>query len=399
MFEDNAGEGPHVRRFVRGPVLAAGRSIRRWHARHPRLSSYAPTSTLELPVHVPVGACVPAIDFHTHLGRWLTETGGWMEQDVNRLIELMDSCNVAAAVNLDGRWGRELEENLERYDHAYPGRFLTFCHLDWRLLDKPGGPDRLVQSLEESVRFGARGLKVWKDLGLEVKANGRRILPDDQLLEPVWEAAGALGIPVLIHVADPVAFFLRADHRNERLEELLRYPRLRQRGGLAEFHRLIDSLEHVIASHPQTTVVAAHGCYTENLSHVSRLLDTYDNFFIDIAWRAHELGRQPRAAQALITRHPDRVLFGTDGFPLRASIYRTFFRLLETADEAFPYSDEPTPGQGRWPIYGLDLPSSVLEKVYRENACRLLLPPRLPDRRPAGPAEMARSIASRDPSN
>ncbi len=196
---------------------------------------------LELPDHTPSHALIPAIDFHTHLGRWLSDSGGWMEHDVVSLLDLMDSCNVEAMVNLDGRWGPELEENLNRYDRPHPGRFFSFCHLDWRLLDEPHGEDRLVESLQQSVATGAQGLKVWKDLGMMVAARGRRILPNDPLLTPIWTAAGELGVPVLIHVADPVAFFHPVDRHNERLEELLRTPKSsRSREGLTEFQNLLD---------------------------------------------------------------------------------------------------------------------------------------------------------------
>jgi predicted TIM-barrel fold metal-dependent hydrolase len=296
-----------------------------------------------------------------------------MQNDVGRVLDLMDSANVAALVNLDGRWGGELEENLDRYDRAHPGRFFTFCHLDWRVLRESDGPDRLVDSLRRSVAAGARGLKVWKDLSTGVNVRGRRVRPDDPVLAAVWEEAGALGIPVLIHVADPLAFFRPVDRHNERLEELLRHPRdSRQHDGVEEFHRLIDSFEHLVASHPRTAFVAAHGLYAENLGHVSEMFDRYPNLCVDVAWVAMQLGRQPRAARALLMKHPDRVLFGTDVFPLRAGVFRVNFRLFETADEAFSYTDEPVPGSGRWPIYGLDLPHSVLEHFYRDNACRLL---------------------------
>ena len=296
-----------------------------------------------------------------------------MEHDVVRLLDLMDACNVEAMVNLDGRWGAELEENLNRYDRTHPGRFFSFCHLDWRLLNKPYGEDRLVESLRQSVATGAHGLKVWKDLGMMVTARGRRILPNDPLLTPIWTAAGELGVPVLIHVADPVAFFHPVDRHNERLEELLRTPRSsRSQAGLKEFQSLLDAFEEAVASHPATRFVAAHGLHAENLSRVSGLLDRYPNLFIDIAGRAPELGRQPRTARALLVRHADRILFGTDVFPIETSIQQVYFRLLETADEAFPYSSDPIPPNGRWPIYGLDLPSHVLVQIYRDNA-RLLL--------------------------
>jgi predicted TIM-barrel fold metal-dependent hydrolase len=296
-----------------------------------------------------------------------------MEQP-ERLVEMMGSCNIESMVHLDGRWGRELEDNLDRYDRAYPDRFFTFCHVDWRLLDEPNGPDLLAESLQRSVMAGARGLKVWKDLGLKVQRHGRTVLPDDPMLSSLWEMAGTLGVPVLIHTADPFAFFLPVDRHNERLEELLRYSHMvsRRRPGRDDFHRLIDGVEHVIASHAKTNFVAAHGFYAENLGRVSTMMDTYANFSVDIAWAHLQFGRQPRTARDLIVKHPDRVLFGTDVFPLRPGIFPVYFRFLETADEAFSYTDEAVPRSGRWLIYGLDLPQPVLDKVYRDNAKRLL---------------------------
>ena len=370
--EAESGRPPRPFAGRRPPGVAdLVRAVRRWRA--PRLSSYAPRSTLELAEHRPPRACVPAIDFHTHLGRWLTPTGRWMEPDVDRLLREMEESNVESLVNLDGRWGAELEENLDRYDRAHPGRFHTFCHVDWQVLGERGGPDRLATSLQRSVAAGARGLKVWKDLGLSVHVRGRRILPDDPMLAPVWSAAAASGVPVLIHVADPVAFFLPADSHNERLEQMLRYPRgARHAGGLGAFHRLIDALERLVATHPSTTFVAAHACYPENLARVGAMLDLYPNLFIDVAAAASVLGRQPRTARSLVVEHPDRVLFGTDVFPWRAEPRLVYFRLLETADEAFTYSADPVPPYGRWQISGLELPRWVLEEVYRGTAASLL---------------------------
>jgi predicted TIM-barrel fold metal-dependent hydrolase len=397
VSEDRSTPRPYVRRFVPNPVLKAARAARRWKARGPRLGSFAPRSALEVPSHMVRRALVPAIDVHTHLGRWLSDRGGWMQDDVHEVLDLMDSCNVAAMVNLDGRWGRELEENLDRYDRAFPGRFFTFCHLDWRLLEDRRGTGLLVESLKRSVASGARGLKVWKDLGMQVTIGGRLVLPDDPMLCPVWDAAGELQVPVLIHVADPVAFFDPVDCHNERLEELLLHPRnSRRRGGRGEFDVLIDAFEHMVASHPRTTIIGAHvGCYPENLARVSQMLDRYPNFYVDTAGRAAELGRQPRRAGAMITKHADRVLFGTDVFPLRASAYHRYYRLFETADEAFPYSDDAVPSQGRWSIYGLDLPAPVLEKMYRTNACAVLGLSSRSARAPEGPADQGPKLPAR----
>ena len=188
----------------------------------------------------------------------------------------------------------------------------------------PGGVVQLVGSLERSVAAGARGLKVWKDLGLGVSAGGRPVLPDDPTLAPIWEAAGALGIPVLVHTADPVAFFEPVDRCNERLEELLLHPSgSLAPAGRATFDRLIAAFEGLVAANPATKFVGAHvGCYPENLPWVSGMLDRYPNLWIDTSARLADLGRQPRAAARLFERHADRILFGTDSFPIRPDEYR-----------------------------------------------------------------------------
>jgi Amidohydrolase len=319
------------------------------------------------------------VDAHGHLGRWLSGWIGraeeWMAPDVGALLEMMDRCNVATIINLDGRWGRELEANLDRYDRRFPGRFATFCHVDWSELTRPGFGDRLAASLRASVASGAQGLKVWKDLGLKVRdKDGKLLLPDDSRLDALWAEAGELGIPVAIHAGDPVAFFDPVDEHNERLEELLAHPDWSFAGfGLPWFARIMEALEALIAAHPPTAFIGVHvGGYAENLGWVGRMLATYPNFSVDIAARIAELGRQPRAARDLLLRHPDRVLFGVDALPPDPELYAIYFRFLETADEQFRYAPENIPPQGRWAISGLDLPDYVLGRIYSANARRLL---------------------------
>ncbi|MFG1688449.1 amidohydrolase family protein [Nonomuraea sp. NPDC049269] len=344
----------------------------------PPLSRYRPVSQLRVAVHQVDRAAVPAVDAHIHLGRWLSDDGGWMVKDVPALIDLMDELNLRGMVNLDGRWGAELAENIERYDAAHPGRFATFCHVDWAQTAEPGFGERLAAQLRRSVAEGAAGLKVWKDVGLRVRDDrGELVMLDDPRLDPLWAAAGEAGIPIALHTADPVAFFEPADERNERLELLTARPDWNFSGPeFPPFERLMDAMEAMIAKHPATTVIGVHaGCWPENLGFASRLLDTYPNFHIDIAARIAELGRQPRATRALMLRHPSRVLFGTDEIPPDREVYRTHFRFMETDDEAFAHSPDDPPLMGRWTISGLDLPRDVLEQVYTGNALRLV--PRL----------------------
>src|SRR5215469_10628680 len=338
------------------------------------LAEYCPYSRLRLPQTTVTHASVPAVDAHAHLGRWLTGER-WAVPDVAAFVDLMDSCRIIAVINLDGRWGDELEENLDRYDRSHPGRFATFCHVDWDLLREPGADTKLAGSLERSVAAGARGLKVWKDLGLGVRdADGRLVLPDDPRLDALWDTAGRLGVPIAMHTADQVAFFDPVDQHNERLEELLarpdwsfcdpKYP---------PFDRLIGALEAIVAAHPATMFIGAHaGCYAEDLGWVSRMLETYPNFHIDIAARIAELGRQPRTTRNLMLSHPGRVLFGTDQIPPGRPAYEVYFRFMESPDECFFYSPEDPPTSGRCYISALDLPEGVLRQVYADNAMRLI---------------------------
>ena len=202
------------------------------------LADYAPVSKLALERTRIERPRFPAIDFHAHLGRWLDPDGDWVAADLagrrhdawavepEAYLELCDRHSIEATVNLDGGWDAELEANLERLDRAHPGRFLTFCQLDWTLA--AAGDDfgeRLAESLRRSADAGARGLKVWKTLGLGFRdAAGELLLPDDERAAPVFAAAGELDLPVLIHTADPPAFFDPVDRHNERLEELLAHP-------------------------------------------------------------------------------------------------------------------------------------------------------------------------------
>jgi len=340
-----------------------------------KLAHWRPRSQLSLPATQVPRSVVPAIDVHNHLGRWLTHD--WCAPDVGGLISLMDETNIETIVNLDGRWGSELEANLERYDRARPGRFLTFCQLDWDLLAEPGGTESIERQLRESVARGARGVKVWKNLGLSVRGRGGAlVMPDAPEVIHVLSVAGELGLPVLIHVADPRAFFEPPDHRNERIDELSAMPQwsFSDRSRFPSFDELIDALARLLAATPGTQHIGAHvGCVAEDLDRVEQMLDEAPNLSIDIAGRLAELGRQPRRFGRLVERFPDRVLFGTDAFPLHRRDLLTHFRFLETDDESFEYAaGDDVPPQGRWAISAANIPRRLLPGVYADNARRLL---------------------------
>ncbi len=339
------------------------------------LRDFAPRPMLVTEAHQVQRARSSAIDAHNHLGRWLTPDHSWMVPDVHALIRIMDACNISTIVNLDGMWGDELEANLDRYDRAWPGRFRTFAQCEWTLLDRQDFGERLARQLEDSIARGARGLKVWKTLGLQYRdRSGKLLAIDDRRLDDLWTTAGNLNVPVLVHIADPVAFFLPLDAENERWEELHEHPDWHfPPPNFPSFDTLIEQFESIIARHPRTTFIGAHvGCYAENLGWVGRMLDQYPNFNVDISARLAELGRQPYSSKRFLERYSSRVVFGSDSFPPQPECYAPYFRFLETADEYFDYSPDSVGAQGRWRIYGVELPDAALSDIYSATAGRLI---------------------------
>jgi predicted TIM-barrel fold metal-dependent hydrolase len=349
-------------------------------SRHERLRdlplrSYAPRPALRRPVSEVPRARSPVVDAHSHLGRWLT--GTWAAPDVGALLATMDEAHVETVVNLDGMWGAELRANLERYDFAHPERFVTFAQWDRSSFSESHGfGERLATQIREAIEDGARGLKVWKDLGLHLRdPDGELVMPDDMRLDPVWDVCAAAGVPVLMHTGDPLAFFEPIDARNERLEELLEHPEwwFGDATRFPSFDALADSFEALVARRRDVTILGAHVAgLAEDLGKLDRMLASYPNLYADIAARIGELGRVPRAVAALIRRHPDRIVFGSDGLPPTAEGYAVMFRFLETEDEHVPYSADAVPPQGRWAISGLGLSDDELHSLYAGNARRLI---------------------------
>lgn len=334
------------------------------------LKDYEPRSELVVEEHMVMRPRVPVFDAHNHL-----PVEAWDDPArVAKLRETLEQVDVRAVVNLSGGWGDTLRRTLDVLDRAHPGLFLTFCNVDWHGVGEPGWAERATAQLRADVAAGARGLKVYKELGLRYRdTDGRLVPPDDPRIADVWELAGELGVPVLIHSADPVAFFRPLDRHNERWDELQRQPGWHFYGGdFPSFEELIACLYRLIESHRRTTFIVPHvGCYPENLGFVSQMLDQHPNMYTDISARFGELGRAPYSARRWFIRYADRILYGTDVTPT-AAMYRNTFRMLETDDEYFDYAvGTRIPPQGRWKVYGLFLPDDVLSKIYYDNAAAL----------------------------
>ena len=316
----------------------------------------------------------PVIDAHNHLMEPFG--GGWDQKPLGELLDLLDQAGVGMYVDLDGGWGEEvLNAHLEQFKAGAPERFKVFGGVDWSKWPELGDhfPDWAAGRLRLQKERGAEGLKVWKGFGLQVRDHHGTLVPvDDPRLETLWETAGEAGLPVLIHVADPAAFFEPLDATNERWEELHAHPDWHfPAPSYPTFHSILKGLANLVARHPLTVFIGAHvGCCAENLSWVGDLLERCPNFHVDISARLGELGRQPYTARRFFLKYADRILFGSDFGPDLES-YQCYYRFLETDDEYFNYNPGDIPLQGRWHVCGLYLPDDVLAKVYYRNAERL----------------------------
>ena len=324
---------------------------------------YNPKSTLVVPEHPVERAKFTFIDVHSHQFRMAT-------QDLSTLIKDMDKMNMGVMVNLSGGSGDELMEKLKNVNENYPNRFAVFANVDFSGVGGANWGESAAAQLELDVKNGAKGLKVYKSLGLRnTDVNGKRIAVDDPRLDPIWEKCADLGIPVLIHSADPKSFWDLMDKDNERWLELKTHPR-RQRSDTdpAPWQQIIDEQHRMFKKHPRTKFINAHmGWYANNLDRLGELMDEMPNMSVGIGAIIAELGRQPRRAREFFMKYQDRILFGKDSW--QPDEFPMYFRVLETADEYFPYYKKY---HAFWAMYGLDLPDEVLKKVYYKNALNLI---------------------------
>jgi predicted TIM-barrel fold metal-dependent hydrolase len=357
------------------------------------LADYEPKSMLHVRETRVERARFPAVDIHTHISVSAKSQNG-IELVPERiylgrpdeLLSVMDRKNIRAMVNLTGGYDDGLVDVISKYDNAYRGRFYSFTEPCYSQFLEPNYPRIQADEIDRAHRAGAKGLKILKTLGLYLResiTSGKLVKIDDPRFDPMWDTCGQLNMPVAIHVSDPIAFFTPTDRFNERYEELNNHPDW-------SFHdhdfpsnaELLEARNRVFARHPKTQFLVLHvGNFSENLDHVSESLDRFPNMTVDIAARIGELGRQPRRSRRFFDRYQDRILFGTDATPhgdefpqqvFNDKLYEIYFRFLETADEYFDYAPANVPPQGRWRIYGIELPEPILQKVYNQNAARLL---------------------------
>ncbi len=330
-----------------------------------RLLDWEPISQMVVNTTEVIKPRFPVIDIHNHL------------RDLDRMEEYLEAMNEAGVwkvVSMDGRSADDFyKEHLQVSQRVSRERLLVFFTPDFSKIDEPDFGRNEAEKLEEAVRLGCRGMKIFKSLGLNNRDQSGELVPvDDPRIDPIWAKCGELGIPVIIHTSDPKAFFTPVDRYNERYDELGAHPHWSFYGDeFPDKEELISQRNRVFEKHKNTIFIATHMAnLPEELGRVSMWLEKYPNMYTDINARISELGRQPYTARKFMIKYQDRILFGTDTRPDPVA-YRVYYRFLETDDE-YINSDPSHHRQGRWRIYGIYLPDEVLEKIYNKNALKLL---------------------------
>jgi uncharacterized protein len=340
--------------------------------------TYEPKSTLVVPQHMITHSKFPFFDVHNH--QWDVP-----HQDLSELFSEMDKLNMAVMNNLSGKSykqssGRNGEFDVQGNDYLVKSlqhiaqtnakRLKLFTNISFVGFGDNKWTENAVKELEKDVHSGACGLKIYKDLGLVFKDEKNQFIRiDDPRLDPIWEKCGELHIPVLIHSADPKSFWDPVDKNNERWLEVTIHPdRSYYNKGLPSWETLITEQHNIFRKHPHTIFIAAHfGWLANNLPALDSLLTEFPNVYVEFGAIIAEIGRQPVTAKRFFEKYQDRILFGKDNWV--PSEYSTYFRVLETTDEYFPYHKKY---HAFWRMYGLGLNDDILKKIYYRNALRIV---------------------------
>ena len=338
------------------------------------IEEYSPKSSLVVAENPRDRAKFPFVDVHSH--QWKMPV-----MDFTNLVAEMDSLNMGYMINLSGSgfatfagnqdlMDLSLTESLENIKkQGVSNRFGVFVNVDFNKIDDADFGTNNVEIIKEAVKQGVIGLKVYKNLGLNLKDNsGSRVKVDDKRLNPIWQICGELNIPVLIHSGEPSPFFDPIDKYNERWLHARQKPAsFRPASEYPSFDVVMQEQYNMFKNNPNTTFINAHlGWYGNDLDKMSAQLDELSNVYTEIGAVIAELGRQPIRARRFFVEHQDRVLFGKDTY--KKSEFNVYFRILETSDEYFDYYRKR---HAHWKMYGLNLPDSILKKLYYKNARKL----------------------------
>ena len=330
---------------------------------HILLKDYRPKSIYKIPITEVPKAKFPIIDMHSH-------TYAKTPEEIAQWVRNMDEVGIEKTILLTETSGQKFID-VQKMFAAYPGRFEIWCGFDYTGYDQPGFGPQAVRALEKCHELGAGGVGELHDKGkglVSSAVNAFGMHPDDARMDSLFERCGQLGMPVSIHVADPIWMYEPMDKTNDGLMNAFHW-RLDNQPNIVGHSGMIDILERMLTKHSHTTFMACHFANLDyDLGRLGQVLERHPNLYADIAARYAETAPIPRFAATFYAKYADRLLYGTDmGF--EKEMYRVTFRILETWDEHFYEQDM---FGYHWSLNGFGLPDEILRKIYRTNAEKIL---------------------------
>ena len=327
------------------------------------LKNYRPQSIYNIPVTHVNKAKFPIIDMHSH-------PYAKMPKEIDDWVRTMDEVGVEKTMILCMATGAEFDAIYKKYS-VHSDRFQMWCGLDLSGYNKPEFGAATVKELERCHQAGARGIGEIHDKGKGLrsgKSSAPGMHPDDPRMDIVWDKCGELGMPVSLHVADPIWMYQKMDIHNDGLMNAFEW-RLDNQPGIVDLSGMVDIFERTLAKHRQTTFIACHFMNLDyDLARLGEVLDRHTNLYADISARYAETGPIPRFTAQFYAKHVDRLVYGTD-MGTDKPMYQVTYRILESLDEHFYEVDQFS---YHWALNGFGLSDDVLKKLYRENAEALL---------------------------
>ncbi len=238
-----------------------------------------------------------------------------------------------------------------------------------------------IKILNSNFRAGAIAVKIWKNMGMDVRSpSGQYIMPDNPVFEPIYKDIAAQNKTMIAHLAEPDTCwesFAQMGPMNPDYNYYKKNPywHFYGRKDVPSKAEILRARDHLLEMNPNLRVVGAHlGSMETNVDDIAKRFDRYPNFNVDTAARIHYLMMQPRAkVRAFLIKYQDRICYGTDGGIRRDNgisqiikhwkyQYAMSWKYFAT-DGKFEYRGIKT--------QGLNLPMSVVRKIYHGNAARL----------------------------
>jgi len=310
---------------------------------------------------------VPKIDVHGHFF-----------DDMPEFVAMLDRIDMRAINICVNSIAPEMLEPAEMraemlYQKYKPHMF--FCStFDLTRRDQPDYTKNVIAWLDKSYAAGAVSTKLWKDVGMQIKSpDGKYIMPDDPMFDPIYDHIAKAGKPLTAHLADPLEAWQPLKEGSQHYKYYSNNPEwyVYGREGFPTHEQIIAARDNMLAKHPGLTVI---GCHLASLDHdldaLAQRLDKYPNLYVDVSARTGCLRAYyaPEKVRGFFVKYQDRILYGTDSDKFSgpeqppAEVRAAFAEAMEkTYRSDFEY-------------YGreLGLPVEVLHKFYHANAERLM---------------------------